>query len=184
MKTLLILLLLLPSLVMAEIHKEAQVCGDSGKICFFWWPKLPEIEGWHQDIDHSYHYRMNTQAPNNYTFSNAETVIYASAEFRDESYPEKTLEEFISVSQDQFIKGAPSELQVKKIGEPISKGKHKFISYSFYPKGEGNWEQISYAEDQDADGNKYFIIVALSSRSKNGFDQNIDAYKDFVSQYK
>ena len=127
---------------------------------------------------------MNTQAPDNHTFANAKAVIYAKAEYRDESSSEKTLDEFISFSQNQFINGAPSILQVTKTGESVSKGKHKFISYSFFPKGEGNWEQVSYAEDQDADRNRYFMIFVLSSRSKDGFDKNIGAYNDFIAQYQ
>ncbi|WP_460224641.1 hypothetical protein [Aurantivibrio infirmus] len=184
MKSILLLILLIPSIVMAEIHKEAQICQESGQICFFWWPELPEVKGWHQDIDHSYHYRMNTQAPENYTFANAEAVIYAKAEYQDKSSKEQTLEEFIAFSQNQFISGAPSELNVTKTGELSSKGKHKFESYSFFPKGEGNWEQVSYAEDHDKDGNKYYVIFVLSSRSKDGYEKNIKAYNEFIAEYQ
>jgi len=184
MKSILLLILLLPSIVTAEIHKEAQICDESGQICFFWWPKLPEVKGWHQDVSHSYHYRMNTQAPDEFTFANAESVIYAKAEYQDKSSPDKTLEQFIAFSQSQFTSGAPSELSVVKTGELTSKGKHKFQSYSFFPKGEGNWEQVSYAEDRDNDGNKYYIIFVLSSRSKNGYEKNIKAYNEFIAKYQ
>jgi len=183
MKSILLILFLLPSIVIAEVHKEAKICKESGQICFFWWPKLPEVKGWHQDMGHSYHYRMNTQAPDNYTFANAEAVIYARAEYQEESSSD-TLEEFISFSQSQFVSGAPSELKVRKTGESFSKGKHKFLNYSFFPKGEGNWEQVSYAEDRDKDGNRYFIIFVLSSRSKDGFEKNMGAYSEFIAQYQ
>ncbi len=137
MKSILFITLLIPSLVNAEIHREAQICEESGKICFFWWPKLPEVKDWNQDMKYSYHYRMNTQVPVNYTFENAEAVIYAKAEYQEASSPGETLEKFIAFSQNQFISGAPSELKVTKTGELISKGKHKFLSYSFFSKKRG-----------------------------------------------
>ena len=184
MKAITLLLLFLPLSAMAEIHKEAQVCQESGQICFFWWPELSPVKGWYQDIEHSYHYKVNAQAPEKYTFANAGAVIYAKAEYQEKSSSERSLEEFITFSQYQFISGAPSELEVKKTGEKVSKGKHKFLSYSFFPKGAGNWEQVSYAEDNDKEGNKNYIIIVLSSKSKEGYDKNIKTYNEFIAQYQ
>ena len=184
MKTILLTLALLPIVVVAEIHREARLCDDSDKICFFWWPTLPEVEGWHQDMTQSYSYRVNAQAPENHTFADAEAVIYARASYQEESSSENTIEAFITTSQRQFISRAPSELQVTKTGELFSKGKHRFLSYSFFPTGAGNWEQVSYTQERDKDGNRYFIILVLSSKSKDGFEQNIGVYNEFIAQYQ
>ncbi|AJQ95440.1 hypothetical Protein YC6258_03404 [Gynuella sunshinyii YC6258] len=177
-------MLFVPPMVMADIHKEAQVCEESGQICFLWWPKLPEIRGWHQDVESSYRYRFNAQVPDQYTFANAEAVMYANAEYQDASTEAQTLEAFIATSQQQFIDAVPYKVDVSKTGEFTSKGKQTFFSYAFLPEGEGNWEQVSYAEDYDHDGNKYYIIFVLSARSKEGYEKNIDAYNEFISQYQ
>ncbi|WP_428240858.1 hypothetical protein [Gynuella sp.] len=73
---------------------------------------------------------------------------------------------------------------MSKTGELISNGKQTFFSESCFPKGEGNWEQVYYAEDYDHDGNQYYIIFVLSARSKEGYEKNIGAYKEFISQYQ
>ena len=184
MKKLILLLYFVPALSLADIYKEAQVCPEREKICFVWWPKLPEVDGWYQDMDHSYHYKMNAQAPEGYSFANAEAVIYARAVYQADTLQKPTLSEFISSSQKQFVNNAPSTLDIKKTGELNSKGQHNFVSYSFYPDGQGNWEQVAYTTDADNEGNNYFIIVVLSARSQAAFDQNIHVYNELIENYR
>ena len=184
MKKLLILALLLPNIVYGEIHKETQISGESGQICFMWWPKLPEVEGWEQELGASYHYKMNTQVPTGHTFSDAQAVIYASAELKDEETKKKTLEEFIAFSQNQFIAAAPSKTTISKVGEYTSKGKVKFLSYSFYPESAGNFEHVAYAEEVDKDGNDYFLIFVISARSKEELEKRESEYYEFIKHYE
>lgn len=183
MKKIILLTLLLSNFVYGEIHKEAQICNESGQVCFFWWPKLPAVEGWEQDLGHSYHYRMNTQAPSGFTFANAEAVVYARAELKDEVSGKKSLKDFIEFSQNQFTSSAPSKTQIKKIGEYKSKGKPTFHSYSFYPESVGNFEHVSYAEEIDKDGNEYFLIFTISSRSKEELEKRTNEYYKFIEYY-
>lgn len=184
MKKTILLTLLLSNFVYGEIHKEAQVCNESGQICFFWWPKLPSVEGWEQDVRHSYHYRMNTQAPTAFTFANAEAVIYARADLKDDVTGKKSLKEFIEFSQNQFTSAAPSKTKISKIGEFKSKGKPVFYSYSFIPESQGNFEHVSYAEEIDKDGDDYFIILVISSRSKEELEKRVYDYYKFIENYK
>ncbi len=179
-----ILLALTTTNTNAEIHKEASMCADSGQICFYWWPKLPAIDGWQQDLRFSYHYRMNAQAPIASNFGQSETVIYARAEDKKANPDFNSLEEFISFSQQHFISGAPSKVTVTKTDEFETAGKQRFISYSFVPEGSGNWEQVSYGEDSDNDGNSYYIIITLSSRTEKGYKKTLPDYLKIVKQYK
>jgi hypothetical protein len=64
----------------AEIEKVA-IPTDNG-LTLHWWPKLPDVAGWHFDREASYHYGFAAWAPDNFTFSNAETVIYARAVYK------------------------------------------------------------------------------------------------------
>jgi hypothetical protein len=60
-----------------EIEKRATACERV--LCFHWWPKLPPLEGWHQDEARSFAFGVNALAPDGFTFGDAETVIYAKA---------------------------------------------------------------------------------------------------------
>jgi hypothetical protein len=64
----------------AAIEKNSVVC-DTG-ICFYWWPTLPAINGWHQDKEQSFHENANVLAPDGSTSVDAETVIYANAVYK------------------------------------------------------------------------------------------------------
>lgn len=167
----------------AEIDKKAYTCDESGKMCFLWWPKLQGVDGWKQDMQHSNHYKMNTQAPLGSTFSNAETVIYARAEYQHDGSPDKNLSEFIKSSQEKYLIPDPT-LMVEKTKTISSQNNINFESYKFIPSKQGNWEQVSYAEEIDKDGNKYFLIFVLSSRSQAGYDKYIKDYFKFITQYK
>jgi hypothetical protein len=91
MKRLLVVLVLVSTPVCAEIEKRAVPCDATERICFYWWPRLPQAAGWHQDLDHSYMYSANAVAPDGFTFANAETVIYAKALYKPRSPGTKSL---------------------------------------------------------------------------------------------
>jgi hypothetical protein len=92
---LLLLLCIAPFSSNAEITKEAVLCENTGSLCFYWWPKLPEVSGWKQDKGSSYHFSINAQAPTGSTFSDAETVIYAKAAYKAKEPEVKDLNGFI-----------------------------------------------------------------------------------------
>jgi hypothetical protein len=169
--------------VNAEIYRESKVCADSNQLCFFWWPKLKEVSGWQQDMSHSYHYRMNTQAPTGFTFSNAEAVIYARAIYKPEVPNIKNIEQFIENDKANFLRNAPS-LSISQSETMKDKEGKNFTSYQFKPSGKGNWEQIAYSEEIDEDQNEYYLVFVLSSRTEIGYKKSIDAFNKFVTSYK
>jgi len=182
MKKLLILITLISFQGIAEIEKQAFSCERKGGFCFMWWPKLPEIKGWHQDINNSKHYSINAQSLNGFTFSNSETVIYANAEYQHDKMPYKTLKDFINFSQSKFTKGSYL-VEIEKSAEVKSDSGITFYSYMFKPKSEGNWEHVSYAEETDAKGNKYYLIFTLSSRTESGYKSYLEDYFKFIRHY-
>ncbi len=167
----------------AEIYREAKVCNESGKICFYWWPKLKAVPGWEQDIPHSYHYRMNTQAPAGFSFANAEAVIYARAVYKPEQPDAKTLDAFIANDKADFLSHDPS-LSITRSETLKDKKGRSFISYQFKPSGKGNWEQIAYSEEVDGDNNEYYLVFVLSSRTESGYKASLDAFNQFVTSYE
>jgi hypothetical protein len=160
----------------AEIEKNARVC-DTG-ICFYWWPKLPEVKGWHQDSEQSFNYGANALAPNGSTFVNAKTVMYASASYKPRMPETKSLEMFITDDRNNFLAEDPS-MQITEVTEMTTADGKKLRSFTFFPKGKGNWEQVSYAEEGD-----FYLTFTVSSRSKEGFLKAQDVYRELIAHYK
>lgn len=167
----------------AEILREVKMCNDSGKMCFYWWPKLKEIQGWKQDIGHSYHYKMNTQAPVDFTFADAEVVIYARAIYKPERPNIKNINEFIQNDKTDFLSQNPS-LSINQSLTLKDKKNRSFFTFQFIPSNKGNWEQIAYSEEIDNDNNEYYLVFVLSSRTKSGYKTNIDTFNEFIQSYE
>src|SRR5215475_931784 len=85
----------------AEIEKVA-VPTDKGVI-LHWWPKLPDVAGWHFDRDASYHYGFAAWAPDNFTFADAETVIYARAIYKPRDPGTKSLDMLVEQDKQHFL---------------------------------------------------------------------------------
>lgn len=173
------LALLLTSLsfsAVAEIYKVAVPDERCGTMCFYWWPVLPPIDGWQQDMPNSYYYSANAQAPIGESFSNSESVIYAKALYKPRIPKTKTLSQLIEIDRKNFEqKSNPIITQLK----PLKSGDNKeFESYQFFPRSKGNFERVSYGEEGD-----FYLVFTLSSRSKKGFESSMPAYKQFIEQY-
>jgi hypothetical protein len=160
----------------AEIEKIAVPC--EGKLSFYWWPELTAVQGWHQDREHSYMYGANAQAPDGFTFGNAETVIYAKALYKPRIPKTESLEVFIKDDKEQFLSRDPN-IVVSEV-EPLITGDGQTLkSFTFFPKREGNWEQVSYGEEGE-----FYLVFTVSSRTKEGLTKVLGAYRQFISQYK
>ncbi len=160
----------------AEIEKRAQLCHTG--ICLYWWPKLPQIKGWHQDQDFSYRYGVDALAPNGFTFSNAVAVMYANAAYKPRDPGTKSLQMFIADDQNGFRSSDPG-IEITEVRSLANGDGVKMPSFIFVPKAKGNWEQVTYGEEGD-----YYLTFVLSSRSQIGFRKARDAYRELISGYK
>lgn len=179
-KIVFIIFLFISTTAVAAIHKEAIICEETKSLCLYAWPELPNISGWQQDKDSSIYYSANTLAPTGEAFSEAESVIYAKAELRGEI---KNLEEFIGNDHKNSLTENPT-LKIKEEKPAINSNGVKFKSYSFTPQKEGNWEIVNYTEETDRDGNQYYLIFTLSSRTEKGFNASRKAYEKMLNLYK
>lgn len=170
-----VFLLTLSTVSHGEIEKFASPCETS--ICFHWWPKLPIISGWHQDKEQSFSNSINAQAPEGFTFSNAETVIYAKAIYKPREPKLTSLEELINRDINDFKTQDPT-INVSNPTEINTKGNIPLKSFSFSPMQNGNWEQVTYGEEGD-----FYLIFTISSRSKQGYDKSINDYRKFINEY-
>jgi len=174
---LLILLIGLSTPAAAEIYKVAVPDKRCGSICFYWWPVLPEVNGWHQDMPNSYHYSANAQAPNGQSFSNAESVIYAKALYKERMPETKSLSQFIEDDKSQFLKH--SNLAITQLDSLNTADSKEMKSFQFFPKGNGNFERVSYGEEGD-----YYLVFTLSSRNKEEYQSAMPDYIKFIVQYR
>ena len=163
--------------VFAEIYKVAIPDERCGKMCFYWWPVLPKVDGWEQDMPNSYHFSANTQAPTGESFSNAESVIYAKALFKPRIPDTKSLSQLITEDQNKFKEHSSAiinQLESLNTSDGI-----ELKSYQFFPNGKGNYERVSYGEEGE-----FYLVFTLSSRSKVGYESSMPSYLQFVGQYR
>jgi hypothetical protein len=160
----------------AEIEKTG-VPSEQG-LRLFWWPKLAPVEGWHQESEASYENGINANAPDGYTFADAEVVIYAKALYKPRIPNTKSLDMLIQEDKTEFLARDP-EIIIAEV-ESLKTGDGQLLkSLTFFPKKKGNWEQVSYGEEGD-----FYLIFTVSSRTKEGFGRALSAYKQFIAKYK
>jgi hypothetical protein len=176
------LLLIFPLIANAEIFRQATY-DESGQICFYWWPKLKEVNGWFQDIPSSFHYRANTQAPKGFTFSNAEAVIYAKAVYKPEEPEAKNLDQFIENDKASFKSNDPG-LKLIEAGEIKDSKGRTYKAIEFKPSPGGNWEQVTYSEEIDGDKNEYYLVFVLSAKTEVAYKSALKAFREFIISYE
>lgn len=164
------------SVAHAEIEKIA-IPSENG-FSFYWWPKLPPIDGWHQDQEYSFFYSSNALAPDGFTFKNAETVMYARAIYKPRQPDVKSLEMLIANDKKDFLTNAPG-IVIREVSPLVTADGLKLRSLTFFPAGSGNWERVSYGEEGE-----FYLVFTLSSRSESGFKAAVRTYEKLVSRYK
>jgi hypothetical protein len=138
------------------------------------WPKLSPLKGWHQDKQQSFRENANVLAPNGSTFVGAETVMYANAVYKPRVPDSKTLDKFIAADQKSFPQTSAAELP-----SLLTADGQRIRVFLFSPQGAANWEKIGYGEEGD-----YYLVFALSSRSRSGLDQHAGDYARLVNSYR
>lgn len=160
----------------AEIEQTVTRC-DTGT-CVYWWPKLPQIRGWHQDKSQSLNSGISAWAPNGRSFVNADAVIYAIATYKPTVPESKSLVNFISADTSRFIISDPS-ITITEGKALVTADGQKLRSFTFLPESKGSWEVVSYGEE----GN-YYLTFVLSARSKEGLQQAETAYRQLIAGYR
>ena len=116
--------------LVGEIEKSS-VVTDEG-IQLFWWPKIPALEGWHQDLDHSRLYGANALAPLGKTFADAETVMYAKALYKPRE-ASKTVAELINSDRADFESTNPG-IRISEVSVIATGDGKRLRSFTFFPK--------------------------------------------------
>ena len=175
MKYLIYFMLMISSPIYAEIEKLA-IPGESS-IQLYWWPVLPEVEGWHHDREHSLLYNANAQAPDGFNFADAETVIYVKSVHKPRVPELKTLADFIESDLNKFR--VKEDVTISRGVNLETNDEKSLVTYLFSPKEKGNWEQVAYGEEGE-----YYLIFTISSRNKKSYKAALEYYEQYVSGYR
>ena len=168
-------LFLFPGTALPEIVKTAIPSGQGLQL--YWWPKLAVVPGWHSDQDASLHYAFNAVVPDGHTFSDAESVIYAKANYKPRTPETKSVDDL--VKQDiHFFKADDPTVTITKQGDLTDRDGMHFMTYEFAPQGKGNWETVSYGEEGD-----FFLIFTLSSQSEMGMQNSFPVFENIIANY-
>lgn len=171
-----LLTVLVPLLAGAEIEKLGQPC-DTG-VCLYWWPKVAPVKGWHQEPGPSREYGINALAPDGATFTNAETVMYAKASYRPRVPEFRTLDDLIESDKKEFAVNVPG-VAISDATRLLTGDGVELKSVTFFPRGPGNWERVSYGEEGD-----FYLVFTISARTQNGYEQALPAYEAMIRGYK
>jgi hypothetical protein len=115
----------------AEIEKVGRVCGNG--ICTAWWPKIEPVKGWHHEDEASFANNSNVQVPDGFTFSNAQTVIYARALYKPRNPETTSLAVLIKDDRAEFVKENPN-IEIAKVPSLKTKDGKGLETYTFFPK--------------------------------------------------
>jgi hypothetical protein len=174
--TLLATFLIASSAALADIEKIA-IPSESG-LRFYWWPKVTPLSGWHRDREHSFHYSVNALAPDGFTFANAATVMYAKAVYKPREPDVKSLEMLIAKDKRNFLAAIP-DIVIEEAATLTTADGQKLRTFTFFPKSQGNWERVAYAEEGE-----FYVVFTLSSRTVNGYKDSLRAFEQLVAQYR
>lgn len=161
----------------AGIQKVAIPTNTGLKL--MWWPKVTPPKGWHFDQGSSYYFDFNAMAPDGSTFSKAETVMYAKADYKPRLQATTTLQVFVNEDMASFEKDKP---RIAILHEPsLHFGQTQKCQLVFYHPtagNPGNWEQVAYCED-----GAYFLTFVVSSRTHAGLQAAMPAFNSMLSSY-
>jgi hypothetical protein len=168
----------------AEIVKTAIPNCFKDKICFYWWPKLSPLPGWHTDQRANYANGdgngVNTLVPDGSDFVNTDTVMYAQAVFKERyearNPKSKTLEAFVAddraaIAQDH------NDMKIEEAAPLTTASGQKLRSLTYFRSGE--WERVSYGEEGG-----YYLLFVINAQTESGYRANMPAYESLVRNYR
>ena len=144
-----------------------------------WWPKVTPPKGWQHDREHSLAYGINAMAPEGSHFGDAETVMYAKAMYRPREVQLKDVDALIDRDRRKALIQDPPRKSAAAPPLKTADGT-SLKTWSYIPaRSEGNWERVAYGQEGD-----YFILFAVSSRSKKGYEAARASFEQMVRAYK
>jgi len=170
--------------IRAEIVKVATPGCQKNEICFYWWPKLPDLSGWHSDQDENLSMGengANVLIPDGKTFKGAPAIIYANAVYKeryDWKHKPSTLASFIEDDKATFRK-RHKDIEIDELA-PITTADGQTLKTFAYllPSGKTS-ECVAYGEE---DG--YYLLFVLSADSEDAYRSTLPVFQALITRYK
>lgn len=160
----------------AEVERFALMRKPS--IQFVWWPKIAPPPGWIQDRGSSEHYGMNAITQVGKSFNDADTILYARAEYKPQVPDAKSLAEYIARDREGALSQVP-DLKITAGNRIITKEGVALDTLIFSPVSVGNWERMAFMEEGD-----YFFTFAISARTSTGYLKHQQVFEQWIAAYK
>jgi len=165
-----------PLATLGAVEKREVDCGL--QMCPYWVPVVAAPTGWHFDKDGGTDYGFNALAPDGATFDDAEVVMYASADQKTQLTEFPSLQQLIAHDTHESDTDYP-QISVTRAAPIASADGKPLASVQLAPHGAGNWERISYLEDET-----YYYRFTLSARSEAALKSAMDAYEAMVRSFR
>jgi hypothetical protein len=133
------------------------------------WPKLPDIQDWHQDQESSLRLGANFLIPDGVDPATAEVTIQARGFSRRNGGSLSQL-----VDNDRAAAGA----QVKQIADVADKDGTPFNLYVFAPASSANMRAVAYSEEGDT-----LLAFTFTARTKAAYDANFPVFVGLIQKY-
>jgi hypothetical protein len=106
--------------------------------------------------------------------------MYALALYKPRVPETKSVEMLVADDKQKFLTQDPS-IAVSEAPSLTTGDGQRLKSYCFFPdgKGKGNWERVSYGEEDD-----FFLVFTISARSLVAYKQKVADYELLISRYR
>jgi hypothetical protein len=137
------------------------------------WPKLPDIQEWHQDQEMSMKFAANFLVPDGADPATSDVTIQARG------YPRGGDTGSLSQLMDKDQAASPGA-QVAKRPDLYDKDSTPFTVVAFAPAAgqAGDWKAIAYSEEGE-----YLLAFTLDAKSRAAYDKNLPVFTALVQRY-
>lgn len=161
--------------------------GEETGLCFYIWPKLPTLPGWHQDVNLSLRYAAAFWVPDTDSKENPSPVVLLANAVAEDGYKSdfptlSPLDGFIADDQAHTKKDMPDATirEIEKTTTADGKNLRTFVLTGL--KG-GHSQIIAFTEDGDRDG-KFFCVLMLDSIAREPVENQLALFRQMVNQYR
>lgn len=161
----------------AEVKKYMLNCGNA--LCPFYELQLTPPQGFALDKEATHESKVQLLIPRGKTFGNAPAIIYVKVSPREQ---EQAFADFIRVSQERWRQSV-KDTRITPLGEIArANGKAAYQAYRYEnpSRPQQAYEIVAFAEDTDSDGNRFAIMVVLTTPAKKALAANEEAYRAFL----
>jgi hypothetical protein len=169
-----------------EIVKQAVIDCAGKKVCFYWWPKLPALEGWHSDqhvnLTQGGENGFNVLIPDGSTFGDAPAIIYAKAVYRErydeEHHAKSTLDSFIQDDKTDFQEHGKDTKVAGTAALKTADGQ-VLKTFTYFRPAAKTWECVAYGTEDDQ-----YLTFVIAARSLASYRNTLPIFQKLISQYR